>query len=162
MKKTAPTLFLVLGAAFLFISAQACNQNTKEHQHDRAEAEDHHHAHEGDVSDMLTLNNGSKWLADESTNNNASILISIGEEFSKDADKTLEDYRTFGNDINAAINVMIKECSMEGKADEALHYWFLPVLKQASILEEATDTTGLSHVTSEMVHRLNEYGDYFE
>ena len=57
---------------------------------------------------------------------------------------------------------MISECTMEGKADEALHHWFLSVLSQARALEAATDTNGLSDVTSAMVHRLKTYSDYFE
>lgn len=170
MKKTAPKLFLLFAAAFLFILPQSCKQNAKkqEHQHEQAEADahehedDHAHSHEGVDSDMLTLNNGSKWMADEPTNKNASILISIGEMFSKDSDKTLEDYHTFGNDINAAINLMIKECSMKGEADQALHYWFLPLLEQVNTIKEATDTIGLGTITSEMIHRLKEYNDYFE
>ena len=164
MKKTTPKLLFLFVAAFFLILTQACNQNTKEQEHVSAEDHEHDytHADEGDVTDMLTLNNGSKWVADEPTNKNASILISIGEEFSKKSDKTLEDYHAFGNDVTDAINVMIKECSMEGEADEALHYWFLPLIKQANTLKEATDTTGLSEVTSEMIDRLNAYNDFFE
>lgn len=113
-------------------------------------------------SDSLTLNNGVKWESDEPTDRNAGVLVGIGDQFSKKSNRTLEDYHTFGNDINTALNTMIRECTMEGEADMALHYWFLPVLEQTGTLRDATDTTGLSSVTSEMTQRLRIYGDYFE
>lgn len=167
MKNVYRKLVLPTIVVLSFIILQACNQSGEKQeptdQHNPAQIEHHEdeHAHEGNVSGKLTLNNGSKWLADDPTNKNAATLISIGEQFSKKSNKTLTGYRAFGNDIQSAINKMIKECTMKGEADQALHYWFLPILEQVNTLKEATDTTGLSSITSEMNHRLNEYHDYF-
>lgn len=163
LKLVLPTIVVLS-----FITLQACNQSREKQepteQHNPAQMEQHEdeHVHDGNVPGMLTLNNGSKWLADDPTNKNAATLISIGEQFSKRSKKTLTDYQAFGNDIQSAINKMIKECTMKGEADQALHFWFLPILEQVNTLKEATDTTGLSSITSEMNHRLNEYHDYFQ
>jgi hypothetical protein len=51
---------------------------------------------------------------------------------------------------------------MEGEPDKALHMWFLPLLQQTGTLKKATDTTGLNNLTSEMIHRLHIYPEYFE
>ena len=168
MKKAVFQLVLSVAMVILFIVPQACNQSGKNQDqaqaeaHEHAETDDDHHDHESIAGESLTLNNGAKWEADEPTNNNADLLISIGDRFADISNKTLEDYQTFGKDILAGINKMIQECSMEGAADHALHLWFLPLLEQSKTLQEATDTTGLDSLTSEMIHRLNEYYDYFE
>lgn len=178
MKNTFFKFSISLVVLLSFIILQACNQpetnqeqtetgqeeptETEMHEHHHEHDDAHAHGHEGDTTDMLSLNNGSKWSADEPTNRNAAVLISIGEEFSGKSNITLEDYQTFGKDINAAINTMIKECTMKGEADQALHYWFMPILTHANTLQTATDTSGLSHTASEVNHRLHEYHDYFE
>lgn len=172
MRNAILKLVLPVATILLFIMASACNQSgnnqdqtqTERHDHVQTEQheENHDHNHDGAVSGQLILNNGAKWQADDPTNKNAANLISIGEQFSKKSNRSLEDYHAFGNDIHSGINKMIRECTMEGAADQALHFWFLPLLEQTSTLKEATDTTGLSSTTSEMVNRLEIYNDFFE
>lgn len=156
MKNVILKSVLPAAVALLFILPQACNQSGKD------QGQNETHEHDSLVSYKLTLNNGVKWKADGPTKKNAAILISIGEQFSKKSNRTLEDYHAFGQDINSGINTMIKECTMEGEEDKALHLWFLPLLNQVSSLKNATDTAGLSNITSEMIHRLGIYKDYFE
>ena len=168
MKKAVSKLVLSVAMVMFFIVPQACNPSGKNQDqaqteaHEHSETDEDHHDHESIAAESLTLDNGTKWEADEPTNNNANLLISIGDRFSDISNKTLEDYQIFGKDILGGINKMIQECSMEGAADHALHLWFLPLLEQSRTLQEATDTTGLASLTSEMIHRLNEYYDYFE
>lgn len=162
MKNSILKLVLPIVAVILFILPQACNQSEKNQDQTQTEQHDEDHSHDGAVSGQLTLNNGAKWQADDPTNKNAADLISIGEQFSKKSNITLEDYHAFGNDINSGINKMIRECTMEGEADQALHYWFLPLLEHSGTLQKATDTTGLSSITSEMNDRLGIYTNYFE
>ncbi len=166
MKKNILKLVLPTVVFSIFILAQGCNQSGKHQELAPTEANEHEtgdsHDHDSMATDSLTLNNGAKWKADEPTNKNAGALIATGDQFSKSSKRTLDDYHAFGNDITSGINKMIKECTMEGKEDAALHLWFLPLLKQTNALKEATDTTGLGAVTSEMIHRLQMYKNYFE
>ena len=170
MKKNVFKFILPLATALFFIMPQACNQSGKEqdkvqtetHQHEHPDSYEEHHEHESMSSDSLVLNNGAKWNADEPTNKNAGLLIATGDQFAKKSNRTLEDYHTFGKDITSGINKMINECTMEGAPDQALHLWFLPLLKQTGTLKEATDTTGLNNLSSQMIHRLHIYHDYFE
>lgn len=172
-------------AAMLFTFTQACNQTEKKknqvqtelnhevhnndeaHNHDEAHKHDEVHSHgeihgaENHTADRLTLNNGEKWLADEPTNKNAKIIISIGDQFLENDNRTLEDYQAFGDDISEAINTMIRECTMKGEADMALHFWFAPILQHANTLKNATDTMELSEITLDMVDRMRIYNDYF-
>jgi len=160
------SLITVASMALLIIMAQACNRSGKDHMqtehHHEEHAEGETHDHESPAEDMLTLNNGAKWQADEPTNRNAGVINSIGENFLKNNNRTLETYNALGTDISQAINTMIRECTMKGEADQALHYWFAPMLQRAGTLKNATDTTGLSDITSEMIERMRMYQDYFE
>jgi len=171
MNTVFPKLLAPLMVVFLFLTIQACNQsgNVQEQSHTEVhdQAHDTHdehvdHDHEMAETHILNLNSGAKWQADEPTNHNAQMLMAIGKQFSDKAQPTLKDYQTFGGDVNAGINKMIRECTMEGAADQALHVWFAPLLGQASTLSRATDVDGLAEIAAEMIHRLEIYPDYFE
>ena len=171
MKNVLTKLAATAALALLFVVVQACNQTVKdkdqeqelmEHPHEESLDKNDSHDHGSHDEDRLTLNNGAKWQDDEPTNKNANIIISIGDQFEKDDTRTLEDYNAFGNEVIEAINIMIRECTMKGEADLALHFWFAPILHQAEALKEATDTTGLSEIASEMIDRMRVYHDYFE
>ena len=163
---------LAIALALIYILAPSCNQSEKsdDQMHTESHDEIHEqggvdddHADHGDHSvDQLTLHNGAKWPADAPTNKNADVIISIGDQFSKMNPKTVEDYKTFGNDVNEAINTMIRECTMKGEADMALHYWFAPILQNASDLKETSNINELENIASEMIDRIHIYHQYFE
>ena len=155
------SVFLVT-TALLFIMLQACNQSDNKKNQEQTEQHDEVHSHDDHTDDRLALNNGEKWPDDEPTSKNAEIINSIGAQFLEHDNRTLEDYQTFGDDVSKAINTMIQECSMEGEADMALHYWFAPILQDANNLKKATDTKGLSDIALKMVDRMQMYHDYFE
>ncbi|SRR5690606_22823177 len=163
---------LGIAIALIYILATSCNQSEKsndhmhteshEEIHDQSEVHDDHADHGDHSVDQLTLHNGAKWPADAPTNKNADVIISIGDQFSKKDPKTVEDYQKFGNDVNEAINTMIRECTMKGEADMALHYWFAPILQNASDLKKTSDTNELKSIASEMNDRIHIYHQYFE
>lgn len=168
MKNILTKLVATAALSLFFIAIQACKQTGKEqdltehHHHEEALDKHDSHDHGSHEEDRLTLNNGAKWQDDEPTQKNANIIISIGDQFEKVDNRTLEDYNAFGEDVIEAINTMIRECTMEGEADLALHFWFAPILHQAEVLKDATDTTGLSEISSEMIDRMRVYHDFFE
>lgn len=180
MKLSVEKTLLPLAVIMLFIVAQSCNQKKKqgevhieqheknqgEHKgnHEHAEEQEHteEHDHAGFELEELTLNNGEKWQADKPTNRNAENLLAIGNRFSKKDHRTLEDYRTFGSEVEAGINKMIRECTMRGEPDVALHIWFFPILEGAESLKEANNAEGLEEVSSEMIKRMRIYDDFFE
>lgn len=169
MKSISIKWISLAAMALVFVIMQACNQSEKKNDQVQTEPHDeaHHHdeaAHddEGHEADRLTLNNGAKWPADAPTNKNAKIIISIGDQFLEKDNKTLEDYKAFGNDVNEAINTMIRECTMKGDADMALHFWFAPLLQDVSTIKAATDTTELDETAHKMIDRMRMYPQYFE
>lgn len=168
---------LPIGFLFIILVFSSCNNGSGHSDEDHHDHDTHDHTtqvqdpishgegshgHDEMIDETLKLNNGEKWQADEPTNKNADRIISIGEQFLESGDKSLADYKRFGEDVNEAINIMIRECTMEGEADHALHIWFLPLIRQASTLREASDTTGLEEITMEMVDRMKMYHGYFE
>lgn len=168
--------FLTVATLTCFILIQSCNNSSEERHdqsqhHEQSQDHDNHnhesisvgsHGHDGMTGDDLSLNDGEKWEADEPTNRNAEIIRTIGTHFQEIGEKTLEDYQTFGHEVNEAINTMIRECTMEGEADQALHNWFLPLLQHAETLQDATDTDGLDEIADKMIDRINMYSGYFE
>src|SRR5690606_22698145 len=145
----------------------SCNQSEKNGNQIQTEQHDEIHDHEAHDQenhsvDRLTLNNGAKWPADAPTNKNAKIIISIGDQFLENDNKNLQDYQTFGSDVNEAINTMIQECTMKGEADMALHFWFAPIMQSAHILKEASDTNELRNIALKMNDRMHSYHEYFE
>ncbi|HEY5463978.1 MAG TPA: hypothetical protein VIJ95_12030 [Hanamia sp.] len=57
---------------------------------------------------------------------------------------------------------MIKDCTLKGAPDEALHKWMLPILRQAGELKNVSDTAIAKPIFDSMVKRINIYYDYFE
>lgn len=176
MKHHIIKLFLTVATLTCFILIQSCNNSSEEHHdqsqhHEQSEDHDNHdhesismgsHGHEGMSEERLSLNNGAKWEADEPTNRNAEKIRTIGTQFQEIEEKGLEEYQTFGQEVNESINTMIRECTMEGEADQALHIWFLPLLQHAETLQDATDTDGLDQIADKMIDRINMYSGYFE
>lgn len=168
MKSIFVKRVFLAATALLFIMTQACNQSEKKKNqvqtelHDEVHGHDEAHDNENYTADRLALNNGAKWSADKPTNKNAKIIISIGDQFLENDNRTLEDYQAFGEDVTEAINIMIRECTMKGEADMALHFWFAPLVQNANTLKEATDTKELRDIALKMIDRMHMYHKYFE
>src|SRR5690606_28536214 len=60
------------------------------------------------------LNNGEKWAADKSTNDNVANLQSIVTRFKTNPAPDLEDYRAFNESFTEGISKMVQECKMQG------------------------------------------------
>lgn len=176
MKFNIINLLFSVAVVTSFILIQSCNNSPEQHHEgaqDHEEIQDHEgqdhdshgvgsHGHESLTEERLTLNNGSKWEADEPTNRNAEKIIAIADHFLEINDKNLQAYQAFGEDITEALNTMIRECTMEGEADQALHLWFFPLLQHAETLQNATGTDGLDEIAVKMIDRINMYSGYFE
>ncbi|HET9431985.1 MAG TPA: hypothetical protein VFO70_12460, partial [Chitinophagaceae bacterium] len=76
----------------------------------------------------ISLNNGAKWNADSSTNNNVADLQIIAASFKKTGKQDLNAYHSLGNDLQSGLDKLISECRMKGPDHEALHHWLEPVL----------------------------------
>ncbi len=134
----------------------ACNQSSNKVEPGE------HVSHDQDQAIALTLNNGAKWQADSSTNQHLIEIKTMANMFKVAPFPAIEKYQILGSDIQAGFNSMIKDCTLKGAQDEALHKWMLPILDQARELKNVTDTAIARPIFDSIDHRINIYYDYFE
>ncbi|HSN60768.1 MAG TPA: hypothetical protein VLR49_07525, partial [Ferruginibacter sp.] len=90
----------------------ACNNPetaAKKEEVPATEADHHEHA---ENKTGLELNNGAKWVADSSTNNNVKNLLLILEKFNAGTDQSMAAYKLTADDLQLGLNKMVSECKM--------------------------------------------------
>jgi len=165
MKFLIPILFL---AATLW-SCQSGERSTGHHdshheEHPTASSGEHPngHDHSGMHDASLKLNNGMKWKTDAPTKRNAAHMKSITEEFQKGNPSSLAAFKKYGTDVKAGLDQMIKECTMTGAEDQALHEWFFPILENTGEIAKTDDTERAKELSHEIIERVHVYDQYFE
>lgn len=155
----------------LFASALlACNNGNVETKNEEGVTHDTTHAHDeaattthaDNEATTLSLNNGAKWKSDLSTTNNVNELKAMTHRFNENKNKTLADYTAAGNELQAGLDKMIKECRMEGPDHDALHLWLEPLMKNIAGLKKATDETAASEKLNLVEQHVNTYNQFFE
>lgn len=139
-------------------SLLACNHD--EPNKEKGDTTEHNHQHS--EAPMLTLNNGAKWNSDESTNKNVSELETIIHRWHGNTNKVLPDYQTAGNELQAGLDKMIRECRMKGPDHDALHLWLEPLLKNVRDLKKASREKEAAAVFHQIDERIKNYHQYFE
>ena len=144
--------FILFSTAFLL----ACNQGSNKNESNEHATSDHAETSE------LTLNNGAKWKADSSTNRHLISIKTTANIFKVGPFPAVDKYQILGSDIQEELNSMIKDCTLKGAPDEALHKWMLPILRQAGELKNVSDTAIAKPIFDSLDKRINIYYDYFE
>src|SRR5687767_6755064 len=99
----------------------ACTNHVKTDQHDNENLKQPNYTRE-----ILQLNNGNKWKADETTKMNVAAMMSIVNDSSfEDITKKAE----LLNYLQGKIDTLVKQCIMKGAEHDALHLWLENVLK---------------------------------
>ena len=137
-----------------------------DHDHAAATQDADAHEHAATSAALATgvpeLNNGAKWKADASTNENVANLKSIIDRFKTNTDPTVEDYHAFQASFTDGISKMVKECKMQGPDHDALHVWLEPLMKDNKELKEQDSKEALAATFSTINERVNIYPQYFE
>ena len=81
----------------------------------------------------IPLNDGKRWKADEATRRNVNALLQIASD-STYADATKREELI--SKLESRVDTMIKECTMQGPAHEALHKWLEIILEDMKALRE--------------------------
>ena len=144
--------FILFSTAFLL----ACNQGSNKNESNEHVTSDHAETSE------LTLNNGVKWKADSSTNRHLISIKTTVNMFKVGPFPSVDKYQILGSDIQDELNAMIKDCTLKGAQDEALHKWMLPILRQAGELKKVSDTAIAKPIFDSLDKRINIYYNYFE
>lgn len=165
MKKV---FYFLFSASVLF----ACNtnsgkiastENPEEHSHDMKAPVAENAGPESRLSTGVPeLNNGAKWVADESTNHNVALLQSIVSTFREKADPKPEDYGVFREEFTKGLNKMVQECKMKGADHDALHVWLEPLMEDNKELGAAKTESEMKKAVESISDRLSIYPAYFE
>lgn len=124
--------------------------------------EKEHENHIDKENGGLSLNNGNKWKADVSTNDNVKALLVIVDELNTGKDKTLINYHNAATGLQNGLEKMIKECRMQGIDHDALHKWLEPLMKQVSSFQKSTTEEQAEKEFHTIHEQLNLYKKYFE
>lgn len=139
----------------------ACRNAESNKKEEAAASAEHAPRHEEGQA-TLTLNSGAKWKSDESTNNNVAEVKTIASRFNENKNSSLADYTVVGNELQAGMDKVIKECRMQGADHDALHLWLEPLLKNITGLRKAANETEAAGFFAEINERLQLYDQYFE
>ena len=108
------------------------------------------------------LNNGAKWAADKSTNDNVANLQSIVDRFKTNPAPAVDDYRVFNESFTDGLGKMVKECKMQGPDHEALHVWLEPMMEDNKEMKKLESKEALAARLETLNMRLQVYPNYFE
>lgn len=157
IRNVTPLLF-----ALLFFGCNNANKETNitedtaiKDSHEQVS--DHHEEH----VDALTLNNGAKWQTDESTHTHTSKLIADIDAFNAKANKDINTYQVFADDLQKELNSLIGDCKMQGPNHEALHLWLEPVLKDVSDLKKISVAEEGKRATEKLTADIKKFNQYF-
>ena len=146
----------------LLTGTLACNNhNPSENKETINTSEADHHEQAVNTGDLL-LNNGAKWKADSTTNNNVKNLLVIIEAFNSGADKSLATYKKTADDLQQGLDKMIRECKMQGPDHDALHKWLEPLIEQVAKLKQASTEAGAAKLFEAIHAQVKLYLQYFE
>lgn len=151
---------LLLFSVFFY----ACNNGTEKATESHVESASHDHENHEVIQEertSLSLNNGEKWKADESTNLHAEKLISKVNTFNSKESFNLPAYQNFALDMQMELNSLIKDCKMSGPDHDALHYWLEPVLQNINHLTKATTDDDAQESVHKLTENVLKYNQYF-
>lgn len=120
-------------------------------------AGDHHEEH----TSGLSLNNGAKWQADESTRIHAAKLNAEIRMFNKIENADVTAYQTFAADIQKELNSLVSGCKMKGADHDALHLWLEPVLKDVTDLKKASTADEGEQTVQRLTENVQKFNQYF-
>jgi len=161
MKKSIKTLLVLLIATY----AISCGNNT-ENNHDDHEGHDHEvektepeHEEHAENEFTLDLNNGNLWQANIETTEGIGNMVVLMDSFSDT--ESVEAYSILSSHLTTTLNMILKECTMEGEPHNHLHTYLYPMFDMiegigSSELDTCKDNYG------KLKAQLSEYPNYFE
>jgi hypothetical protein len=151
-------LWAIAVSSFLAISCGNDHQSTAKKE---STSEEVKHEHDSDAG-KPGLNNGARWKADSSTNNNVRDLQDIVEKFNSSTGRSVNAYNSTGIELQSGLNKMISECKMKGADHDALHKWLEPMISEIAKLQKSATEQEADHVMKQIGEQLKLYPQYFE
>jgi hypothetical protein len=126
-----------------------------------ANTEAHEANHEAAHSATLTLNNGAKWKADETTTQHVKALQTQFSAFAKQENETVNSYQILATNLQLELDQLVKDCNMSGADHDALHVWLLAVLKDVVALEKVRSVEQGRQSAAKTLADINTFDQYF-
>lgn len=148
---------IVMGISVLFLFS--CNNSTQKATTDETGIEFHHEDHHhGDISEVLELNDGNKWVVNEEmkpfvTNGEDLVNLYISEKRT--------DHKALVEKLKDQNNQLIKNCTMDGKSHDELHKWLHPHLELVELLGQETDEAKANKLIAKLQESYQEYHNFF-
>lgn len=143
----------------LFISMLLSCNNTDYDNKEKGIEDQHQNYGE---NKMLELNNGVKWQADSSTNNNVSNLQSVIKNFYDTNNVSLPAYNAAAVQLQLGVDKMIRECKMKGPDHDALHLWLVPLMQEVKELNRAVTIEDATRTFAAIDQQVNRYTQFFK
>lgn len=139
----------------------SCGNDQQKEMRRGTTSEETTHEHDA-AKDKLELNNGARWKADSSTNNNVRNLQAIVEKFNNSSERSINAYTSTAAELQTGLDKMIAECKMNGPDHDALHKWLEPLIGNVSNLKKSTNEEEATVIMKEVDGHLKLYAQYFE
>ena len=150
---------LILSLAAFSLLLSSCDNSTNEKsnkQTEVAEQNDHHH---NDESEVIELNNGTKWQVDANMITHIRNMENDVVSFAKVEQK---DYKSLSEKLQSNIDLLTSNCTMKGKAHDELHKWLLPYIDLVKELSEAKNETEATKQFENIQISFTTFNQYFQ
>ena len=151
----------ILLTALIAFSLLSCNNESSQVAVGETELSTDHADVQTDAAG-LTLNNGQKWLADESTQAHAGNLNALVDDFRKQEKADNKTYQAFASDLQNELAALVKDCKMKGVDHDALHLWLEPVMTDANALGKAATVAEGRPIAERLTLNVPKFNEYFE
>ena len=155
------TMKIILLVATFSVFAISCGNDQQKATKTETTSEEAKHENEA-AKEKLELNNGARWKADSSTNNNVKNLQDIVEKFNSSNDRSISAYTSTATELQAGLDKMIAECKMKGPDHDALHKWLEPLIREVAKLKKTTNEQEAADIIKKIDEHLKLYAQYFE
>lgn len=151
-------------ASLMVVLFLACNNEKKMDSTNAAQNETtHEHSNAEEAPNVgLALNNGSKWMTDESTWVHSASLNALVDDFQKKEDRDLESYQVFAAAMQEELGGLVKDCKMKGANHDALHLWLEPIMKDVNDLKKAATAAEADPIAETLSANVQKFNQYFE
>ncbi len=125
------------------------------HLHETA----HHDVNHGTLSEVIELNNGSKWKADPEMFSHVEAMKKSVSTFSG---QSVEDYHVLAAELGDHTQQFISSCTMKGKGHDELHKWLHPYMQQVQELEKTENPETAEKLVAQLNQSLLRFEEYFK
>lgn len=109
--------------------------------------------------EVLSLNNGEKWVTDAHTH---SVVLDMKRSLSEYEKSGSQDYQILSDSLTSQVNRLIAGCTMKGSAHDELHKWLAPLTESVKHLSSSESALSASENAREIAASIKSFDRFFE